>query len=252
MRNAGESDKGVYFPTAVSLKTFTDVIVPILTKKHFPATLIDVLATRIQPYIGGLGQILRALHDLAIMDKHRLIVPTVLATSAVVIGTEGMILPTFLQPAKAIKDGGVLIRLRADEFPHVKVGQEALVDLTIAFDKCGPLKGASVGAGLRRLLVATEQGVKLLRTCYPPRRRSLLSYASSDTPHSTSLPSTPIIDFYPLGHKRDFQRAYRAGLRDAINQLAQLTQAETDERKRLLLQERRAQFQTALHNNPVT
>jgi hypothetical protein len=25
------------------------------------------------------------------------------------------------------------------------------------------------------------------------------------------------IDFYPLGHKRDFQRAYRAGLRDAIN-----------------------------------
>jgi hypothetical protein len=60
------------------------------------------------------------------------------------------------------------------------------------------------------------------------------------------------IDFYPLGHKRDFQRAYRAGLRDAINQLAQLTQAETDERKRQLLDERRAQFQTALHNNPVT
>jgi Telomere resolvase len=48
------------------------------------------------------------------------------------------------------------------------------------------------------------------------------------------------IDFYPLGHKRDFQRAYRAGLRDAINQLAQLTQAETDERKRLQLEERRA------------
>jgi len=60
------------------------------------------------------------------------------------------------------------------------------------------------------------------------------------------------IDFYPLGHKRDFQRAYRAGLRNAINQLAQLTQAETDQRKRLLLAERRAQFQTALHNNPVT
>ena len=60
------------------------------------------------------------------------------------------------------------------------------------------------------------------------------------------------IDFYPLGHKRDFQRAYRAGLRDAINQLAQLTQAETDERKRLFLEERRVQFQTALHNNPVT
>jgi len=38
------------------------------------------------------------------------------------------------------------------------------------------------------------------------------------------------IDFYPLGHKRDFQRAHRAGLRDAINQLAQLTQAEPDER----------------------
>jgi hypothetical protein len=59
------------------------------------------------------------------------------------------------------------------------------------------------------------------------------------------------IDFYPLGHKRDFQRAYRAGRRDAINQLAQLTQAETDERKRLLLDERRAQFQTALQNNRV-
>jgi hypothetical protein len=53
-------------------------------------------------------------------------------------------------------------------------------------------------------------------------------------------------------HIRDFQRAYRAGFRDAIKQLAQLTQAETDERKRLLLEERRAQFQTALHNNPVT
>jgi hypothetical protein len=60
------------------------------------------------------------------------------------------------------------------------------------------------------------------------------------------------IDFYPLGHKRDFQRSYRAGLRDAINQIAQLAQTETDERKKLLLQERRAQFQTALHNNPVT
>ena len=60
------------------------------------------------------------------------------------------------------------------------------------------------------------------------------------------------IDFYPLGHKRDFQRSYRAGLKDAINQIALLAQTETDERKKQLLQERRAQFQTVLNNNPVT
>jgi hypothetical protein len=63
--------------------------------------------------------------------------------------------------------------------------------------------------------------------------------------------SQSYIDFYPVGHKRDFERAHRAGMRDAIAQINEQAKLESDDRRRELLLERRDQFKAALDGPAV-
>jgi hypothetical protein len=166
MRNAGEPDEHVYFPTADAPYAFKKTIAKGSKKPHFPQDLIDVLETTIQPYKGGDGHYLRTLHRLAIMDKHRIIVPTVFGTSAVVVSTEGMTLPfyTGMTPL-AIKDGGIFARLLVSEFPNIKVNQEADITLTIAFNDSGPLGFLDIETALRFFFQATEDAMNAMRSC---------------------------------------------------------------------------------------
>lgn len=73
VRLNGESTKGVYFPFANSHGELDDQI----KSKNFDRAgpVAVAFLKKLQPYKGG-NIALRALHDLDVMDKHQLIVPT--------------------------------------------------------------------------------------------------------------------------------------------------------------------------------
>ena len=169
VRNAGASDKRVAFPVRDLENDFEIALEDAAKDPNYPQDLIDVLRTRIQPYVGGNGVLLTVLHRLAIMDKHRLLVPTVFGTGTMMTAHAGchMILQLG-PPTETIKDGSVLHRLDASAFPHFQVGQEALIALAVAFDeRCGRFSGTQVEDGLRRLYLATKDAIEDLRTCLP-------------------------------------------------------------------------------------
>jgi hypothetical protein len=167
MRNAGESDEHVMFPTADTPNGFGLAVAQGPKKPEWPKDLVDVLETRVQPYKGGNGYLLRTLHKLAILDKHRMIVPTAFGTVKVVMVVEGMKLPFYHFPTPLrIKDGTICGRVLVSEFPHVKVNDEADLALDIAFTSvAGPLEFVSVEDALRRLYQAVEEAVDAMRVC---------------------------------------------------------------------------------------
>ena len=167
MRNAGRSDRGVMFLTGRDANAFKRAIKQRSEKVKWPQDFLQVLETRIQPYEGGNGYLLRVLHELSITDKHRLLVPTVFGTSSVTVNTEGIRFPIYtgVYPV-AIKDGGVYFRCLTSDFPDIKVGQKANVTLSIAFDGIGrPLDAIPVDDALRRLLQKTKEAIDALRSC---------------------------------------------------------------------------------------
>jgi hypothetical protein len=166
MRNAGESDEHVYFPSGDTFDAFEKTIAKGPKKPNFPDDLIDVLKTGIQPYEGGDGHFLRTLHRLAIADKHRMIVPTVFGTSSVAVSAEGMTLPFYTGPTPLpVKDGGIFARILVSEFPHIKVNQEAKLTLSIALYNADRLDYMPVEDALRWLYQVTKEAVDAMRVC---------------------------------------------------------------------------------------
>lgn len=168
MRNSGESDVGVYFPTGDSIDHFHTAIGKRPNKQRrsppkFPPNVIDVLETRIEPYKGGHNHWLRTLHQLAIIDKHRTIVPTYFGADIVVLPEIPILFPDTRVP---IEDGCKLLRMPADwRDGEIKINQEASLVLSIEFDKGTPLHGTSVEDGLLSLINATEEAIETLETC---------------------------------------------------------------------------------------
>jgi hypothetical protein len=168
MRNVGEPDVNVYFPTASSHDAFQRSITRGRKTPNLPKNLIDVLSTRIQPYIGGHGELLRTLHDLAILDKHRLIVPTVFGAIQVRIDVPGwnVSFPSLTGP-KPIRNGGIISRFPVSA--SFKAGQKAEVDLSIALDKRGGrLCGVEIEDACRKLMYVTTEAIEALETCLTP------------------------------------------------------------------------------------
>lgn len=171
-RNSGLSDEGVYFPTGESLDHFKNSIgkgskpKPAVTAK-FPPKVIAILETGIEPYKHGRGYWLRTLHNLAILDKHRLIVPTLFGVSTVHMKIEGGDVPAhFFAKPKPIKDGSKLYRISRSEWPEVKINDEAPLTLSIQFDRrSGELWHAEVIEGLIRLMNETQQALDALKSC---------------------------------------------------------------------------------------
>lgn len=173
MRNAWEPDEGVYFPTGDSLSHFQRAIgkgpkTPKRSKvPNFPPKLIREFEW-IQPYKGGNGYWLRTLHQLAIADKHRLIVPTVfgLDTVHMLVNGKGEIPMQFWEGPVPIEDGSKLARLFAAEWPELQRNQEARVTLSIEFDSsAGDLRRWPILEGLIRLMNVTEEALNALARC---------------------------------------------------------------------------------------
>jgi|HubBroStandDraft_5_1064220.scaffolds.fasta_scaffold07255_4 hypothetical protein len=171
-RNAGLCDEGIYFPTGKSLDHFKKAIgkgpkpQPTVTTK-FPPKVIAVLESWIEPYTHGHGYWLRTLHNLAILDKHRLIVPTLFGVSAVHMKIGGGDVPAhFFNKPVPIEDGRKLYRIRRSEWPEIKVNDEAPLTLSIQFDRrSGELWHLDVIEGLYRLMNVTQEALDGLETC---------------------------------------------------------------------------------------
>jgi hypothetical protein len=169
MRQAGQSDEHVYFPTAKSRNDLQETIAKRAKKQPFPGDLVRVLETIVQPYIGGNGYLLRTLHALAIMDKHRLIVPTIFGTSIVYTASGGSHIPILISKPVPVKDGAVLTKNAVADLPNIKVGQEALAALTVVFDEtCGQVRNREVVQAVRELLYATKDALEAMRDCLRP------------------------------------------------------------------------------------
>jgi hypothetical protein len=167
MRNANRTDANVQFPTSDSREAFCNAIKDGPKKKDFPDDLVAELKTRIQPYLGGTGYLLRILHNIAIADKHRLIVPSVFGLTAITVAAGPFVMKAQIvgQP-RPIKNGSILASAMVEQFPHAQVGQEEKVSLTVAFDRsAGPLCGESIEDGCRKLYYATEEAIEALRSC---------------------------------------------------------------------------------------
>jgi hypothetical protein len=173
MRNAGESDGGVYFPTGDSRSNFEKAIgkglkAPKARKvPNFPLKVISKIE-RLEPYKGGSGYWLRTLHNLAIADKHRLLIPTVFGLDTVHITVEGKgeIPMHFWEGSVPIKDGSKLARMRASQWPEIKSNQEARMTLSVEFDgSAEELRRWSIVDGCIRLMNVTEDAFDSLADC---------------------------------------------------------------------------------------
>jgi hypothetical protein len=76
VRLNGQSTKGVYFPFCNSAADLQQAIKDKNFDRASPAAIAEVI--KLAPYKGG-NDALRAIHDLDIQDKHRAIIPAILA-----------------------------------------------------------------------------------------------------------------------------------------------------------------------------
>ena len=110
---------------------------------------------------------LRTLHQIAVADKHRLMVPTIFGAELIHMEREGMKVPIRISGKREpIEDGSVLAIVPASQWPELKVGQQATVTLTVTFDdRCGGLRWKSIDDGMLRLQTVTAEAIETLETC---------------------------------------------------------------------------------------
>ncbi|KKB81006.1 hypothetical protein VW35_02210 [Devosia soli] len=81
----GHRHKGIGFPTGANVNAFERSLAD--QKKHFPAAVIDFLKDA-EPYRGGKGALIFAMHDLDIGEKHHpLLMPIILGSRKKQLGT---------------------------------------------------------------------------------------------------------------------------------------------------------------------
>lgn len=169
MRNAGRSDQRVSFPTGETVDHFRQAIANAAKdKRPFPDPIVTILETRIQPYGGGRNGLLRTLHNLAVQDRHRLVVPVVLGFLRIELESQGQIFPLVnIDPRpKAIRDGSILAIIEDVELAELEINKAAEVTPTLAFDESsGRLWGEPLEDGCRKLLYATQEAVDALKDC---------------------------------------------------------------------------------------
>lgn len=129
VRAATGSDKGVYFPFAPSR---TALETQIKEKKFDRAgTDASVLLRRYAPYRGG-NSVLRAIHDLDIIDKHKSLLPDAMWSANVIRITISE------------KDG--------IKVPIASIHPNAISSFRLVFATDGPLSGTEVVPMLREML----------------------------------------------------------------------------------------------------
>jgi hypothetical protein len=152
VRAKGKSDDDVVFPI---LKTNTKGnFGSIIKNSKIGRAGKDVvrLIRGLQPYPGGAGSAIAALHDIDIVDKHRLLVPTgkVMVPFPATTIIRGSTITLLLQDKpKLIEDGDIL--LRTEDVKSLTAGDELNASFNVAFATGTCLEGEPVTALLREL-----------------------------------------------------------------------------------------------------
>lgn len=146
VRANNQDDKHVYFPVAQSAETLDEAIKNGKVKRAGPSVVEFV--RNLNPYRGDGGDwVISALHDLDILDKHRLIIAIgcVGEFQRVVVGLRwessiAVTLPGFQWAG--LEDGAKMLDIRAE--PDLELGTEFPAAFSIAFGFRQPVGGLPI------------------------------------------------------------------------------------------------------------
>lgn len=167
-RSTGHSDRGKYFPSANSPESFKAAIEEGL-EKWAPTKVINVLKTGIQPYFGGHSPLLRSLHKLSVIDKHRLIAPVISEVEMRYIprGAGETPIPLLHRVAGPIEDGAILTT--TSRYGGAQIGDEANTAFFIGFNESDArVDYLKVVPTLLAMRNAVEDAQLWLRECIDP------------------------------------------------------------------------------------
>jgi hypothetical protein len=139
---AGENTNNVYFPFGDDLDGFERMI----KKRHIDRAGENVvkIIRSLNPYKGG-NELLRAIHDLDITDKHKALIPAMYYVgikSFKMVNPSGPMLTISNMHVGPIKDGHILMSLPPAN--NVKVGQYFQPSFKITFGDGQPLQGEPI------------------------------------------------------------------------------------------------------------
>ena len=143
----GKSPKGTYFPHGLNQQGFKVALREKCEK--VPDTVRDAV-TRLEPYYGGHGALIRALHDLNVIDKHTDLITVQLAVAAI-HGTVRQI------PVPSARHSGEHIAERGP----IQVDEQYDIEVTclITFAEVEAVKGQPVTEVLLKLVYLVKEAV---------------------------------------------------------------------------------------------
>lgn len=146
----GGSTNNVYFPFAEDVDSFERMI----KERHVDRAGEDVveIIRSLKPYKGG-NDMLRAIHDLDITDKHKTIIPTLHYVGIKDLrmrNASGPILTISNMHVGPIEDGKILMSLPPAN--NIKVGQYFQPSLKITFGNDQPMSGEPVVGALHEFV----------------------------------------------------------------------------------------------------
>jgi hypothetical protein len=146
-QNNGSTDN-VYFPFAKDETELQEAI----KKRHADRAAPDVvhMIRGLKPYKKGGDNLLRAVHDLDIIDKHRLVIPMTHLAEIRYLKVAQSNSVTTLQSFRVgpVQDGQVAVSMPAS--PNAPLGVELAATLHVTFNHDQPLAGEDVVPQLRK------------------------------------------------------------------------------------------------------
>lgn len=167
VRLSGNGDDDVAFPFSKSAATFETTLKERKLTRAIPAAI--ALLRMLKPYHGGNNQ-LRAIHDLDIMDKHIMLIPT----------TDMVGMPNYLggpelklgERVGPIREG-LTAQAPADITPHLRIGGQSRGTFSLHFPDVvhsgapAPLAGQEIIPELVRLANLVESIIGQFAALYP-------------------------------------------------------------------------------------
>lgn len=140
VRLNNQSDKNVYFPFCENQAAYEKMIKE--RNMHRAAPQVVVLLKKLAPYKGG-NEVLRAIHDLDISDKHRTLIPAIgmaglIGLGVALLGPNGEQYPLW----NLVKDRQVFACGRSTHY--LTSGQEIPASFHLIFPFGGTLEGREV------------------------------------------------------------------------------------------------------------
>lgn len=148
MRAAGESDTSIYFPFHETRENLVDRIDKGPIKVVFPI-IADYILNHIRPHKGG-DDALWALNKLDILDKHRLLIPTLSAVALTGVDMHDDHNNTFTNLTLEVTTDGRLLNAIATN-SRLQITNYGKPSISIVFGKGQSLEGEAVIPTLRQL-----------------------------------------------------------------------------------------------------